>query len=521
VSEHADWRPQHNPWAVALTVTLATFMEVLDTSIANVSLPHIAGSLSEDIDASTWVLTSYLVSNAVVLPISGWLAGRIGRKRFYMGCVAIFTVSSFLCGLAPNLPLLIVFRIIQGIGGGGLAPSEQAILADTFPPAKRAMAFAIYGMAVVLAPAIGPTLGGFITDNSSWRWIFFINVPVGVVSLVLSHRVVGDPPWVVEEKRLRKPVDYVGLALVVLGLGALQLVLDKGERDDWFASPFIVTCTVTTVVGLVSLVIWELRHPDPVVDLRLLGRRSFAASFAMMFVLGLVLFGTTVLLPVFLQQQLGYTAEQAGKVLSPGGLVVLALLPLVGRLLGKIDPRWLIGFGFVCTTLALLHMTSLYLGISFHTAMMMRIYQSVGIAFLFVPITTVSYAGVPARQNNEVSSLMNLARNVGASVGISIGTTMLARRAQHHQAQLVAHTSPFDPIFRDAIAGLAHTLVDQGVAATAATRVATARIYGELVRQATTLAYIDAIKLFAVLSALMVPLVLLLRRPKPGAAMAH
>jgi DHA2 family multidrug resistance protein len=522
VSEaQSGWRPRHNPWAIAMTVTLATFMEVLDTSIANVSLPHIAGNLSEGIDASTWVLTSYLVSNAVVLPISGWLSSRVGRKRFYMTCVALFTISSFLCGLAPNLPLLIFFRVLQGAGGGGLAPSEQSILADTFPPEKRGMAFAIYGMAVVLAPAIGPTLGGFITDNSSWRWIFFINVPVGIVSLFLTQRLVEDPPWVAEERQTRKRVDYIGLGLVVVGLGALQLVLDKGERDDWFGSPTIVTFTTVSVVCLVAMVIWELRHPDPIVDLKLLGRRSFAASFSMMFVLGLVLFGTTVLLPVFLQQQLGYTAEQAGKVLSPGGLMVLLLLPLVGRLLGKIDARWLIAFGFVCNTLALLHMTSLYLGISFHAAMMMRIYQSVGLAFLFVPITTVSYAGVPQRQNSEVSSMMNLARNIGGSVGISLGTTLLARRSQHHQAMLVTHTSPYAAGMREAISGLAHSLVSHGMAATAATRVATARVYGTLLAQASTLAYVDAIKVFAVLSGLMVPLVLVLKRTRPGAAMAH
>jgi DHA2 family multidrug resistance protein len=520
----SDWKPTHNHWAIAFTVTLATFMEVLDTSIANVSLPHIAGNLSEGMDAATWVLTSYLVSNAVVLPLSGWLSTTFGRKRFYMTCVALFTVSSFMCGLAPNLPTLIVCRVLQGAGGGGLAPSEQAILADTFPPRSRGMAFAIYGMAVVLAPAIGPTLGGFITDHFSWRWIFFINVPVGIVSLVLTHRLVEDPPWLASGKA-RKPGargDWIGIALIVIGLGALQYVLDKGERDDWFGSPVIIFFSVTSISSLVAMVIWEWRHPDPILDLCLLERRSFAVSFSMMLVLGLVLFGTTVLLPQYVQTLLGYSAQQAGMVLSPGGLVVIALLPLVGRLLGKVDPRWLIGFGFLVTALSLHHMTTLYLGISFTTAMFMRMYQSAGFAFLFVPINTVSYVGVPREKNNQVSAMLNLARNLGGSIGISLATTMLARRAQHHQAQLVAHTTRYDVAFRDGLAQLAALLQQRGLSAASATRQATARIYGIVQAQAAALAYVDTLELLAILTAVMVPLTLLLKRPKPGTpAAAH
>jgi DHA2 family multidrug resistance protein len=514
------WRPRHNPWVIALTVTMATFMEVLDTSIANVSLPHIAGNLSEGIDAATWILTSYLVSNAVVLPISGWLAGRIGRKRFYMGCVALFTVSSFLCGLAPNLGVLIACRILQGVGGGGLQPSEQAILADTFPPEKRAMAFAIYGMAVVLAPAIGPTLGGFITDNASWRWIFFINVPVGLVSLALTHRLVEDPPWVRESGR--RQIDYVGLGLIVIGLGALQIVLDKGERDDWFGSSTIVVFTVIAVVALVAMVIWEWRHRDPIIDLHLLRERSFAVSFAMMLVLGLVLFGTTVLLPELVQQLLGYTAQQAGEVLSPGGLAVIVLLPLVGRLLGIVDPRWLVGFGFLANTLALYYMAyNISLDLSFNTAVLMRIYQAVGLAFLFVPINTVSYAGVPREKNNAISAMMNLARNLGGSIGISLAQTLLARRAQWHQSILAAHTSRFDPSLRAWVAALTQRLARSGTDMVTATRMAYGRLYGVVIAQATMLAYIDTIKVLALLSAIMIPAVLLLRRPPAGAAMGH
>jgi DHA2 family multidrug resistance protein len=510
------WRPRHNPWTIAMTVTLATFMEVLDTSIANVALPHIAGGLSAGQDASTWVLTSYLVSNAIVVPISGWIASRIGRKRFYMTCVALFTVSSFLCGLAPNLPALIFFRVLQGVGGGGLQPSEQAILADTFPPEKRGMAFAIYGMAVVLAPAIGPTLGGYITDNASWRWIFFINVPVGLLSLLLTHQLVEDPPYFAKVRSARIRVDYIGLSLIVIGLGSLQYVLDKGEREDWFGSPVIVAFASIAGVALLAMVLWELFQKDPIVDLRLLGSRGFGISALMMFILGLVLFGSTVLLPLFLQTMLGYTAELAGKVLSPGGLVVLVLLPIVGRLLGKVQARWLIAFGFLSTALAMFHMTDLNLEISFSTAMMYRIYLSVGLAFLFVPINTIAYTDIPPEKNNQVSSIVNLARNLGGSVGISLATTLIARRAQHHQVHLVGHLTPYDPSFRQALDALTQTLFHRGVAFVEATRQAYGRLYGLALQQAATLAYIDAVWVLGMLSACMLPLVFLLPPNRPG-----
>ncbi len=320
----AVWRPKANPWSIALVVTMATFMEVLDTSIANVSLPHIAGNLSAGSDESTWVLTSYLVSNAIILPISGWLSTIMGRKRFYMTCVALFTVSSFLCGFAPNLGTLIFFRVLQGLGGGGLAPIEKAILADTFEHAKRGIAFSIYGIAVVTAPAIGPTLGGFITDNYSWRWIFFINIPVGIISLILTNRLVEDPPYLRGRKAGR--IDYIGLILIAVGLGALQIVLDKGQRDDWFASSFILTYSIVAVTGLIAAVIWEWRSENPIIELRLLKSRSFFISTCAMFMLGIVLFATTLLLPQMMQELFGYTAQEAGMVLSPGGIAVILLL---------------------------------------------------------------------------------------------------------------------------------------------------------------------------------------------------
>src|SRR4051812_1502614 len=330
-TDESGWHPGHNPWLIALTVTLATFMEVLDTSIANVALPHVAGNLSASQDQSTWVLTSYLVSNAIVLPISGWLSSRIGRKRFYITCVALFTLSSFLCGVAPNLGALIFFRVLQGLGGGGLGPSEQSILADTFPPQKRGMAFAVYGMAVVLAPALGPTLGGFITDHYSWRWVFFINVPVGLVSMLLSSRMVTDPPWLARDANRSQPIDVVGLALLVIGLGSLEVVLDKGQEEDWFHSSFITGFSLVALVALISVVLWELRTKHPIIDVRLFKNRTFATANVMMFMLGLTLFGSTVLLPQFTQLLLGYSAQQAGMALSPGGVLILCMMPFVGR----------------------------------------------------------------------------------------------------------------------------------------------------------------------------------------------
>src|SRR6202043_151791 len=432
-------RPAINPWIIALAVTLATFMEVLDTSIANVSLPHIAGSLSAGTDESTWVLTSYLVSNAIVLPLSGWISSIIGRKRFYMSCVAIFTVSSLLCGLAPNLGMLIFFRILQGAGGGGLQPSEQAILADTFPPAKRGMAFAVYGLAVVLAPAIGPTLGGWITDNFTWRWIFLLNIPVGILSLILTSRLIQDPPYLKRKKLSETKIDYVGLGFVALGLGALQIVLDKGQRDDWFESHFIVILTLIAAASLIFVVIWEWRHKDPIIDLHLFRDRTFGVSNLLMFMLGFALLGRTLMLPLFAQTLLGYTAQQAGLMLMPGGFTIIVLLPLVGFLLSKYTPRYLLLLGLCILSFSLFHMTGFDLQIHFRTLATARVIQAAGMAFLFVPINTAAYAFLPRDKNNAASGLMNLARNIGGSVGISIVTTMLDRRTQLHLVNLSGH----------------------------------------------------------------------------------
>ena len=510
------WRPRHNEWAIALTVTMATFMEVLDTSIANVALPHIAGSLSASTDESTWVLTSYLVSNAVILPISGWASDVLGRKRFYMTCVALFGISSLLCGLAPSLGLLIFFRVLQGVGGGGLAPSEQAILADTFEPKKRGVAFAVYGMAVVLAPAIGPTLGGWITDNYDWRWIFFINVPVSVLSLFLTNRLVEDPPELAERRNAGIKIDYIGLALIGIGLGCLQVVLDKGQRDDWLQSDFILAFSIIAVVAIVVAIFWEYFQKDPIVDVRMFRNRNFAIAFVMMTMLGFALFGTTVLIPQYLQTLLGYTAERAGMALSPGGLTVMALMPLVGFLVSHYDARWLIAIGFAACTVALIHMTELNLGISFGEAVQLRIYQAAGIAFLFVPINTLSYVGVPRNKNNQVSGMVNLARNVGGSVGISIIETLLAQRSQKHQGDLAAHLTYTSPALTNQIDALTRAMTNAGYSSADASQRAYNTIYSRVQQQAAALAYNDVIFIFAIACAIMVPFAFLMRKNKPG-----
>ncbi len=495
-------------------------MEVLDTSIANVALPHIAGGLAATQDESTWVLTSYLVSNAIILPISAWLSVLVGRKRFYMTCVTLFTISSFLCGFAQSLGMLVLFRVMQGLGGGGLATSEQSILADTFSPEKRGMAFAVYGMAVVLAPAIGPTLGGWITDNYSWRWIFYINVPVGLVSLYLTNKIVEDPPYIeTERQKTRKnPIDYMGLGLITVGMGCLQVVLDKGQEDDWFSSPMILTLSVMAVTLIAWFLVNEWKHLNPIVDIKLLRQRNFATAVLMMFVLGMVLFGTTVLIPQFLQVLLGYTAEQAGKALSAGAVVLIFMMPIVGRLVTKVDPRKLVAIGFGATAIALYHMTVLNLGIDFRTAAMMRVYQTIGLAFIFIPINTLSYVGMPPNKSNQISGITNLARNIGGSIGISLLSTFLQRLSQVHQVYLSAHTSTGDPAFQSRVSGMAQTFRNQGSTAGEATTQAYRMIERTLVGQATVLAYIDIISVGAVAVACLVPLAFIMKRPVRGAA---
>jgi DHA2 family multidrug resistance protein len=508
------WTPRFNPWIVAFTVTLATFMEALDSSIANVALPHIAGTLGASYDEATWVLTSYLVSNAIVLPISGWIANRIGRKTFYMSCVALFTAFSFLCGLATTLPMLIVFRVIQGAAGGGLQPSERAILADTFPPEKRSVAFALYGMAVVVAPAIGPTVGGWITDNYTWRWIFFLNIPVGILSLILTSRIVEDPPYLQRVTAKLGGIDGWGLGLLALTIGALQIMLDKGQEDDWFSSRFIVSCACVVVAGLGMFLYRELTIEHPILDLSLYKKRNFAMTQIVMVVIGAALYATTVMIPQFLQEMLGYTATEAGLAMSAGGLVLLLLFPLVGFLGQKLDPRLMITIGFSLLTLGIWRIGGLYLGITFWDAASWRVVMVLGMPFMFVPISVMSYVGVPQEKNNEVSGMTALARNIGGSLGISFISTMLVRRAQTHQRILAAHIVRGSSTFQSMNQGMTGAMRAHGFSASGASAGAMARMYDMMVMQAKTLAYVDTVHVLVVLVACLIPIGYLMKKPR-------
>lgn len=508
------WKPRFNPWVITFTVTLATFMESLDSSIANVALPHIAGSLGASYDEATWVLTSYLVSNAIVLPISGWISNRIGRKRFYMTCVALFTLSSFLCGLATSLPMLIFFRIVQGVGGGGLQPSERAILADTFPPEKRSVAFSLYGMAVVLAPAIGPTVGGWITDNYTWRWIFFLNIPVGILSLVLTSRIVEDPPYLAAVRKKLGGVDGIGLGLLALTIAALQLLLDKGQEDDWFGSHLIVACAWIAGLGLAAFLYRELTTEHPIIDLGLYRKRNFAMTQFVMLLIGAALYSTTVMIPQFLQEILGYTATQAGLALSAGGLVLMVLFPVVGFIGQKVDPRLMITIGFCLLTLGIWRIADLDLSITFWDAASWRVVMVLGMPFLFVPISLMSYVGVPQEKNNEVSGLTALARNIGGSVGISFITTMLTRRAQVHQQFLGSHVYSASTKYRALQQGIAGALENRGYSAPDAATHSAGQIYSIMLQQARTLAYVDTVHVLVVLTACLIPIGYLMKKPR-------
>lgn len=518
----AETEPQQaprkvNPWIIAMTVSLATFMEVMDTSIANVSLRYIAGSMAADQSESTWVLTSYLVSNAIILPCSGWLASVMGRKRFYMTCVALFTVSSFACGIAPNLGILLACRVLQGVGGGGLAPSEQAILTDTFPPHLRGMAFAVYGVAVVVAPAVGPALGGWITDTYSWRWIFFINIPVGIVSVMMTTLLVRESPGAQKEHaeatRGGVKVDYVGFAFVALGLGCLQVVLDKGQEDDWFGSTFITTFVILSAVGIAGAIVWELLGTsEPIVDLPLFRDRSFLFTNVMMFATLFVLMSTTQILPQFVQQLLPYDATKAGLILMPGGLVMMALMPVVGLLVRKVQPKYLILFGFLVSALALHHLCQFDANVSFKAMALARMLQGCGFAFLFVPIQTLAYSNLPAAKSNRASALINLMRNLGGSVGISVGTTLLTRRSQIHQDRLVSHLTPTALPFQSEWQSLSHTFFNGGVGAVDAQHRALASLTQTMQVQAAMLSYLDIFFILMIGSLVAAALTIFLRR---------
>ena len=511
------WRPKYNPWLIAVVVAMAAFMEVLDTSIANVALPYMAGNLGASNDQSTWVLTSYLVSNAIILPISGWLAGTLGRKRFFMICLGIFTLSSLLCGLAPSLGLLLFFRVLQGAGGGGLQPMAQAILADTFPPQQRGLAFALYGITAIMAPTIGPTLGGWITFNYSWRWIFFINLPVGVATWLLVRRFVEDPPYLAKLKAAGVKLDYIGIALLTFGIGALQILLDKGQEDDWFGSRFITTLVVVATVCLISLVIWEWFYKNPIIEVRLFKSFNFASANLMMFTLGVMLFSSLVLMPQFLQTLLGYTSQLAGLALSAGGLVLLLEMPVMGKLTTKFQARYLIAFGWLSLSIAMFYSTKrIDLQISFVAATSLRIAQVIGLGFLFVPITLVAYVGIPPDKNNAVAGIVNFMRNMGSSVGTSMVTTLIARRSQFHQEILGDYVRSGNFNLDSTVNGLASRLNHAGLGAYEAQRQAYARIYQSVQAQAASLAYVDTFMVLCVGAGIMFLLCFILKKNDPG-----
>ncbi len=491
----------NSPWLLAVIVSIATFMEVLDTTIANVALRHIAGSLAAGQDESTYIITSYLVSNAIILPISGWLSNVLGRKRFYMGCVALFTAASVLCAFATSLPMMLLFRVLQGIGGGGLAPTEQSIFADSFTPQQRALAFSLYGFTIVTAPAIGPVLGGWLTDSYSWHWVFLINLPFGVLSLALTFLFVYDSPAVqADRKRLLDrglKIDYLGFALVALGFGCLQIVLDRFERDDGFSSPFILGFTAMSVVSLVALVVWELNHDQPIVNLRLFKVRAFAISSVVMFLFGFIIISTTQLVPQLAQGLLGYDATTAGLTLGAAGVVSLFVMPIAGVVTGRlIEPRWLIFSALLGTAGALHYASALNLNASFYNLSMSRMLQVFWLPFIFIPLSAVQFTGIPPEQNPDASAIINLMRNLGGSFGVSIATTQLAWREQFHHARLAEHVTPYNGF-------------GFGTSLTA---------IGEAVRtQASILSYLDVFTILAVIALCAAPLVLFLPNVPKGA----
>ncbi len=508
----AEAHARVNPWVVTFAVMLATFMEVLDTTVVNVSIPHIAGNLAATIEEGTWVVTSYLVSNAIILPMSGWLANYIGRKKLLLTCVAGFTLTSLFCGLATSLSALISFRVLQGLTGGGLQPLAQAILLETFPEKKHGQAMAAFGIGILLAPILGPTLGGWITDNYSWRWIFYLNLPVGVLSLVMMNRFIFDPPYI---KRTKGGVDLLGIGFLALGLGTLQVVLDTGQRKDWFSSHYIRFYAVLCVIGLVSLVIRELKTAHPVVDLRALANRSFSAGVFLMSLLGFILYSSLVLLPIYLQTLLGYPAYNAGLALSPRGLGSLATTPLAGYLTSKTDPRRLLAFGLVLGSLTMFSLSGLNLNAGYWDIFWPQVFQGVALSFLFIPLMTLSMAGIPKEKMGNATSIFNLMRNIGGSVGIAIMTTFLARRNQMHQNVLVGNITAGNLKTGTMLRGMQGWFQTNGVDRYVASRRAWATLYGMVQLHASMLSFVEAFWVMGVLFLAMLPFILLLRNPRP------
>jgi len=488
----------------------ATFMEVLDTSVANVSLPHIAGTLSASTDEATWVLTSYLISNAIILPATNWLSLLFGRKQLLATCIVIFTLASAMCGAATSLGMLIVARVVQGVGGGVLQPSAQAVLLESFPHEKRGQAMAAYGMGIIVAPILGPTLGGWITDNYSWRWIFYINVPVGIVAVLMVQAFVENPPYL---RRVTKAtIDYVGFGLMAVWLASFQLVLDKGQEEDWFSSAWIVWFTIISVAAMIAFVFWELRTKEPILDLRVLLNRNFGVGVLLMMLVGAVLYSTIAQLPLFLQTLLGYPALQSGLALSPRGFGSMASMIIVGRLIGKLDSRYLMAFGFTVLSVSVYMLSGFTLEIAKSDVVWPNIINGFAMGFIFVPLTTTAMGTLRREQMGNATGIYSLMRNIGGSIGISAATTLLARNAQAHQAAMVAHLTPYDPAFVERL----HQL--QGAFTSA--QAAYAAIYATVLKQAMLMAFLDNFWLLTLMCVLCVPAVFLFKRVRAGAGAA-
>jgi len=512
-----QWKPHANPWLIAATVALAAFMEVLDTSIANVALPHIAGDLGASTSQGTWVLTSYLVSNAIILPVGAWASSVIGRKNFFLLCITIFTVASFLCGIAPTLPILLLARVLQGVGGGGLQPMAQAIMADSFEPRKRGLAFSLYGLVAVLAPSLGPTIGGLITDNYSWRWIFYINVPVGILAFFLVSRLVQDPPWINADRANIRKLDYIGLGLLTVAMGGMQIMLDKGEEYNWFASTSIRVFCILFVAGMSGLIWWEWRAKNPIMNLRLFKYRNFAICCFLMILVGGVLNAATVLEPQFLQELMGYTATLAGQSLAGGGLILLVIMPLGGMATGKFPARNLAAFGFLCFAGAFYYTSTHFtLTMTFGFAAWLRILQMAAIPFAFIAITTAAYLGLPKEASNQVSGIVNFVRNVGGSIFIASTGAIVTNRSLFHQARLQEYMQPGNPAYVNQLKILTYSL--RGVAGDpGAGLMARSAIYQQLNQMAAAQAYQDIYRLLSWMAMGMVICAFLLSKNKPGA----
>ena len=502
-----------NPWIIAVSVMLATFMEVLDTSVVNVSLPHIAGSLSASIDEATWTVTSYLVANAIILPMTGWLASTFGRKRLLMLSVVGFTGASFLCGLAPTLGSLIFFRIVQGATGGALQPLSQSVLLEAFPPNERGKAMGFWGLGVVVAPILGPVLGGWLTDNYSWRWVFYINIPVGVASLVMTKMFIFDPPYLRQESR---GVDYWGIGMLAVGIGALQILLDKGQEEDWFESHFMVALAIIAAVTLVAFVIYELRTDDPVVDLHVFKERSYAVGVFLMTVVGFVLYGSLVLLPIMLQTLLGYPSLQAGIAMAPRGVGAFFMMPITGLMTGRFDARKLLTAGLVIGGVTLIWLSWLNLQAGYWDIFWPQLIQGVGMSLLFVPLTTVSMDPIPRERMGNATSLFNLMRNIGGSIGIAVTGTMIARNSQSTTATLGVHVNPYDPRSQTTFLQLRAAFMAAGADVATASQRAYAAMFGMVQRQASMVSFVGLFQLLGIIFLVIIPLVLLMQRPGKG-----